>query len=117
MAAMRLRKNLSRLKRRHKAPGDPQRLAEGRRLHLEPLEDRRLMAVGPALVAIIPNSGVFLQNNTTLTVAPRDMTFRFAQGNVIDAVTLLNDPAILTDDGIQLIRAGGDGTFGAGGSA
>ena len=55
MPASRQRKSFSRPKGRCKSVGNPQRLNEKRRLHLEPLEDRRLMAVGPALVAIIPN--------------------------------------------------------------
>ena len=46
------------------------------------------MAQGPSLVSVIPTSGVFLHNNDTLNVAPRDITFRFAQGNSIDPTTL-----------------------------
>src|SRR6267142_5730045 len=105
MAAPRLRKSLSKLKRRRKAGPVPQQNGEQRVLQLESLEDRRLMAQGPALVAVIPNNGVFLQNNVTLNVAPRDLTFRFAQGNVIDPATLSN--------GIRIVRAGVDGVFDA----
>ncbi len=38
-------------------------VAKKRHLHLESLEDRRLFAVGPSLVSVVPNSGVFLENN------------------------------------------------------
>lgn len=59
-----------------------------RRLQIELLEDRRLLAVGPTLVAVVPNSGVFLNNNDVVNVAPRELTFRFAQGNSIGPNTL-----------------------------
>ncbi len=90
MASARLGKNFSKLKDRRRARPLEQLRSERKRLLLEELEDRRLMAVGPSLVAIIPTSGDFLQNNGTLHVAPRDMTFRFAQGNEIDGTTLAN---------------------------
>ncbi|HEY2414173.1 MAG TPA: choice-of-anchor L domain-containing protein, partial [Pirellulaceae bacterium] len=90
MASPRLGKILSKLKDRRKAhPLDELRTAR-KRLLLEELEDRRLMTTGPSLVAVIPTSGVFLNSGDTLHVAPRDMTFRFAQGNVIDGNTLAN---------------------------
>src|SRR6478609_5481645 len=88
MASPRLVRNLSQLKHGRKARALAERLGEKRRLQLETLEDRRLMAVGPSLVTVTPNSGIFLNNNDTLNVAPRDMTFRFAQGNVLDGNTL-----------------------------
>jgi hypothetical protein len=99
MAAPRLAKKLSNLKRR--TDGRLKKRADQNlRPLLELLEDRRLMALGPTLVSVIPNSGVFLNNNDTLNVAPRDLTFRFAQGNSIDPATLAT--------GIKLVRAGID---------
>ncbi len=62
------------------------------------------MAVGPSLVNIIPNSGIFLNNNDTLNVSPRELTFRFAQGSVLDANTLQN--------GFILTSAGNDRILG-----
>jgi len=44
--------------------------------------------VGPTLVAVVPNSGGFLNNNDVVNVAPRELTFRFAQGNSIDPNSL-----------------------------
>lgn len=105
MAAPRLSRSLANLKNRAKGGPFVAGQREKRRLHLEPLEDRRLMAVGPSLVSVIPNSGVFLKNNDILTTAPRDITFRFAQGNAID-------PNSLTT-GIRVVRAGVDGVFDA----
>src|SRR5688572_26482917 len=103
MAAPRLAKHLSKLKHQSRARLLAMRSGEKRKLHLEPLEDRRLMAVGPSLVAVIPNSGIFLQNNATLNEAPRELTFRFAQGNTIDPATLAT--------GIVIDRPGPNGTF------
>ena len=77
-----------------------------------------MMAVGPTLVALIPNSGVFLNNNDTLNVAPRDLTFRFAQGNSIDPATPIRSVRLryrhLTqyeDYQSAAMTAGRDGTF------
>src|SRR4051794_36014192 len=57
-------------------------------LHLEQLEDRRMMAVGPNLVAILPNSGALLNEGDIRHVAPKDLTFRFAEGQAIDPTTV-----------------------------
>jgi hypothetical protein len=103
MAAPRLAKHLSKLKHQSRARLLDMRPEKKRKLHLEPLEDRRLMAQGPSLVAVIPNSGVFLQNNATLNEAPRELTFRFAQGNTIDPATLAT--------GIVIDRPGPNGAF------
>ncbi len=104
MASPRLAKRLAQLKNSRKARALTNRLGEVRRMNLEQLEDRRLMAVGPSLVNIIPNSGVFLNNNDTLNVSPRELTFRFAQGSVLDANTLQN--------GFILTSAGNDRILG-----
>src|ERR687896_572907 len=72
---------------------------KARRLHLEQLEDRRVMAI-----FVLPNNGVLLSNNDTRTVAPQDLTFRFT-----DIPGL--DPSTVTG-GVRLTRSGGDGQFG-----
>ena len=84
------------------------RAARGRRLRdrgrrdlrLEPLEDRRLMAVGPQLAGIQPNDGSLLTDGQVRNVAPVDLTFRFSEP--IDASTL---------SGIRITRSGLDGQF------
>src|SRR3954462_7940351 len=96
MASLRLSKILSDLKRRSCAATDRKR-AKRRRLRLELLEDRRLMALGPSLVSVLPNTGPLLSASTnasavlsmgTLNEGPRDISFRFAQGTAIDPATL-----------------------------
>lgn len=58
-------------------------------MRVEGLEDRRLMAVGPELVAIQANDGTLIrQAESVLHVAPRDLTLRFDDGQVIDAASL-----------------------------
>lgn len=78
-------------------------------LSLERLEDRALMALGPTLIAINPNTGAVLANGDTRNVAPTDLTFRFDNGQAIDVNTLAA--------GITIVASGGAGDpFGAGGS-
>src|SRR5262245_9969723 len=103
MAAPRLQKSLASLKNRHRERLPVER-KEKRRLHLESLEDRRMMAVGPTLVAIIPNNDDFLQTGDIFDTAPRELTFRLAQGNSIDANSL--------STGMRVIRAGTDHSLG-----
>src|SRR4051812_1642271 len=96
MAAPRLRKSLSNLKRRRKAHAEPQRPDKRRQLQLESLEDRRLMAQGPTLVAVVPNDEAQLTASPSpnlsfpaaFPTSPHDLTFRFAQGNSIDPTSL-----------------------------
>src|SRR5438552_950435 len=102
MASPRLAKSFHD-KRRRKDEAKRKRMIENRRLQHELLEDRRLLAQGPSLVSVIPTSGVFLHTNDTLNVAPRDITFRFAQGNSIDPTSLAA--------GMQVVRSGSDHTF------
>src|SRR6188768_3354123 len=104
MATPRLAKRLSELKQSSKARRLRRRDQGSRRLHLESLEDRRMMAVGPSLVAIVSNNGEFLDPGDTLNVAPREVTFRFSQGATIDPASIAN--------GFQLVRSGGDNVFG-----
>lgn len=79
---------------------------KARKLHLEYLEDRRVMAAGPTLIALLPNSGVPLSftNNDVLHVAPNELLFRFSEGQTIDPNSV--------QQGIRITRAGLDGVFG-----
>lgn len=74
-----------------------------RRTLLERLEQRQLLAAGPQLIGIQPNEGALIENGVTQNVAPRVLTFRFDDGQVIHPSTL---------DAIQITRAGTDGTLG-----
>ncbi|GAF72051.1 unnamed protein product, partial [marine sediment metagenome] len=62
-------------------------------------------AAPPELVAIIPNQGGVLTDGDIFDVAPRQLTFRFTDGQIIDQSSL---------GGIEIIRSGSDGTFGDG---
>ena len=75
-----------------------------RKFQVESLEERRLLAVGPQLVAISPNQGEILNDGDVRHIAPRELTFIFDDSQIIDANTL--------GTGIQIVRAGGDGVFG-----
>ena len=50
---------------------------EQRRMLLETLEHRQLLAVGPQLIGIQPNTGELLEDGQVLNVAPTSLTFRF----------------------------------------
>jgi len=78
------------------------RAAERRGLQLERLEDRLLLAIGPQLISIQPNSGNLLQDGAVRDIAPNQLTFVFDEGQVIDASTLA---------GIRLTRSGFDGVI------
>ncbi len=97
MATQRSLSRLSTLKKSRKFRDRARK--ESRRLHLEQLEDRRVMAV-----FVLPNNGALLQDGETRTVAPKDLTFRFTDIPGIDPTTI--------DNGIRLVRAGHDGAFG-----
>jgi hypothetical protein len=62
-----------------------------------------MMAVTPALVAIIPNEGSIIQNNDVLHVAPKQLTLRFTEGTSVT-------PSQISAN--VLTRAGGDGILG-----
>ena len=64
-----------------------------------------LLAVGPRLAGINANDGSLLVDGETRNVAPRDLTFRFSDGQQIDPRTL---------NGIVITRSGLDGSFGDG---
>lgn len=74
-----------------------------RQMLLETLEQRQLMAVGPQLIGIQPNNSDLLVDGSVRSVAPRELTFRFDDAQVIDPATL---------SGIRITRAGNDGSFG-----
>lgn len=71
----------------------------------EQFEPRRLMAISPQLISIIPNEGELLFDGQTRDVAPRELTFRFSEGQIIDPTSL---------GGVQIVRAGLDGVIGNG---
>ncbi len=73
-----------------------------RRMILEGLEGRQLMAVGPQLLGVQPNEGSLLADGQVRTIAPNELIFRFDDGVGLDATTL---------DGIRLVRSGADGSF------
>lgn len=79
-----------------------QKRSSVRRVLLETLESRQLMAVGPQLIGIQPNSGDLLQNGEILQQSPTELVFRFNDGIGIDPTTL---------GGIRVIRSGEDGVF------
>ena len=73
-----------------------------RKVLLENLEARHLMAAGPQLLGIQPNAGSLLENGQILHVAPRELTLRFDAGAAIDPDSLA---------GIRIVRSGTDGVF------
>ena len=77
-----------------------------RKLQLEFLEERQLLAVGPRLVAIEPNVGEPIEREDVLDQAPEQLKFVFDSSDVIDEATV--------GTGILLFRSGGDDTFGDG---
>ena len=73
-----------------------------RKMQLERLEDRRVMATGPLLVNVLSNYGP-IQDGETLSIAPREITLRFAEGQRIDPATIAT--------GVRITRAGLDGAL------
>ncbi|MCC7334890.1 MAG: pre-peptidase C-terminal domain-containing protein [Pirellulaceae bacterium] len=73
-----------------------------RRVLLESLEPRQMLAVGPQLIGIQPNNGELLQDGEVLHSSPTELVFRFNDGAGIDPSTL---------GGIRVIRSGDDGVF------
>jgi hypothetical protein len=70
---------------------------------LEVLEARHLMAAGPQLIGVQPNNSDLIENGVIRNIAPRELTFRFDDSQVIDVATV---------SGIRVTRAGSDGSFG-----
>ncbi|RMF41612.1 MAG: hypothetical protein D6753_09320, partial [Planctomycetota bacterium] len=73
-----------------------------RELLLENLEQRQLLAVGPQLIGIQPNTSDLLTDGSVQTVSPRELVFRFDDAQQIDPNTVA---------GIRITAAGGDGSF------
>ena len=69
--------------------------------HAEELEERCVLTP-PIFISVSPNTGVFLADGSTLTEAPREVTFQFNPGQTLDATTL---------GAIHVVGAGYDGTF------
>ena len=93
------RKKQNMLKQRGK------RARQQRKLQLERLEDRRLLA-GPELFAIRPDAQALLNPGDVLHIAPREFNLLFKGGADIDPNTIAS--------GVRLVRANGDDTFGDG---
>ena len=81
------------------------RLAD-RTLRIEPCEERTLFAIGggPDLIAIIPNEGSVIAAGDRVTIAPREITLRFDDGQVID-------PSQSNLAAISVVRSGFDDNF------
>ncbi|MBW3599155.1 MAG: hypothetical protein KY475_18030, partial [Planctomycetes bacterium] len=89
MALRRFRKKKSLRKSSRRAPvRRPMLRRDNRAMRLETLEERRLLAVGPELVAVQSSNGSLLRDNAVEHVAPRDLVFRFDDGQVIDPASL-----------------------------
>lgn len=73
-----------------------------RKAILETLEARQLLAVGPQLLGVQPNTGDLLTNGEVLNESPRELVFRFDDRAGVDPTTL---------DGIRIVRSGEDGVF------
>src|SRR5687768_12128606 len=99
MATQRFPKRFASLTKSRKFRDRARQAKESKRLQLESLEDRRLMALVPPV--ILPNSDVVLNDGAVMTVAPKDLNFEF--NDILDPLTIAN--------GIRLIRSGKDGVF------
>lgn len=84
------------------AKGSKAKRSQLRQHLLETLESRQLMAVGPQLIGVQPNNSDLIENGVIRNIAPRELTFRFDDSQIIDQATV---------GGIRVTRAGGDGTF------
>ncbi|TWU06030.1 tandem-95 repeat protein [Stieleria varia] len=75
-----------------------------RRRHLlESLESRQLLA-GPQLIGVQPNEGDLIIDGSVRDVAPRVLTLRFDEDQIISQASL---------DAIRITRSGPDGVFGS----
>jgi hypothetical protein len=73
-----------------------------RRMFLETLEDRRLLAGVPVLAGIQTNNGDLLSEGDVLNVAPQEIVLNFNQDAELDPASL---------DSVTILRSGGDGDF------
>jgi hypothetical protein len=99
MATQRFPKRLASLTKSRKYRDRARQAKLSKRLQLESLEDRRLMALVPPV--ILPNSDALLNDGAVMTVAPKDLNFEF--NDILDPLTIAN--------GIRLTRSGKDGVF------
>ena len=81
---------------------------ELRRMLVETLERRELLAVGPQLIGIQPNNDALLRLERTdiRNVAPQELVFKFDENQRFDAEDLRNNPGR-----IQVTASGKDGSF------
>jgi hypothetical protein len=82
-----------------------------RKLLLEKLEDRRVLAAGPQLAAVLPNAGAQLAPNMVLNTAPRELTFKFTN----EVASAINPGSIGSggaNGNVRLVRANHDGVIG-----
>lgn len=73
-----------------------------RRMFLETLEDRRLLAGVPELAGIQTNNGDLLSEGDVLNVAPQEIVLNFNQDAELDPASM---------DSVTILRSGGDGDF------
>ena len=73
-----------------------------RRMFLETLEDRRLLAGVPELAGIQTNNGDLLNDGDVLNIAPQQIVLNFNQDAELDPASL---------DSVTILRSGGDGDF------
>ena len=85
MAIRRSHKLKKSWKQRRNSSLKAQRRTE-RGLRFEPLEDRRLLAFGPQLQGVLPDSGSLLNDGDIRDVAPRELLFVFDEVQMLDAV-------------------------------
>ncbi|MCU0709056.1 MAG: matrixin family metalloprotease [Pirellula sp.] len=62
-----------------------------------------VVSSGPILIGVQPNNSELIEDGVVRTIAPRELTFRFDDKQIIDSATTA---------GIRVTRAGGDGSFG-----
>ena len=81
-----------------------------RSLQIEPCEERKLFTL--SLVAVIPNEGTIIPLGVSpppvVTIAPRELTLRFNDGQVIDPSTV---STLVSQNSITLIRANFDNSL------
>ncbi len=96
---------LNDLKRNRRRRRELRKQESRRSLQLERLEQRMLLALGPSLVAVRPNTGGFLDQHDVLNESPREFVLQFSPGQVLDQTTL--------SSAFQLTRSGSDTVFSA----
>jgi large repetitive protein len=85
----------------------PLQRKEQRRMLLESLESRELMAIGPQLIGIQPNNDALLRFDRTdvRNVSPQELIFKFDENQRFSAADLSNPGRI------QVTRSNKDGDF------